>query len=95
MRALAAVLLLIAGGAQACLFEGSDRFLRAGYLGGLIRSWLPALEGVEAELHRGARVADVGCALGTATLLLARAFPASRFVGFEISPISRWSFIRH
>lgn len=67
----------------ACLFEGSDRFLRAGYLGHLTRSWVPALEDVEAKLRRGALVADVGCGPGTATLLLARAYPASRFFGFD------------
>jgi SAM-dependent methyltransferase len=66
-----------------CLSDGSDRFLRAGYLGHLTGSWVPALEGVEAKLRRGALVADVGCGLGAATLLLARAYPASRFVGFD------------
>jgi SAM-dependent methyltransferase len=67
----------------ACLFEGSDRFLRAGYLGHLTSAWVPALEGVEAKLRRDALVADVGCGLGAATLLLARAYPASRFIGFD------------
>jgi SAM-dependent methyltransferase len=67
----------------ACLFEGSDRFFRAGYLGHLTSSWVPSLEGVEAKLRRGALAADVGCGLGAATLLLARAYPASRFVGFD------------
>jgi SAM-dependent methyltransferase len=67
----------------ACLTEGSDRFLRGGYLAHLTTAWVPALEGVEAVLRRGARVADVGCGLGTATLLLARAYPASRFTGFD------------
>jgi ubiquinone/menaquinone biosynthesis C-methylase UbiE len=66
-----------------CLFEGSDRFLRASYLGHLTSSWVPALEGMEAKLRRGASVADVGCGLGAATLLLARAYPASRIIGFD------------
>jgi SAM-dependent methyltransferase len=71
-----------------CLFEGSDRFLRAGYLGHLTRDWVPALDGVEAKLRRGAVVADVGCGLGTATLLLTQAYPASRFIGFDSHPAS-------
>lgn len=71
-----------------CLIEGSDRFLRAGYLGRLTSSWVPGLEGVEAKLRAGARVADVGCGVGTATLLLARAYPASRIIGFDTHPAS-------
>jgi SAM-dependent methyltransferase len=67
----------------ASLTEGSDHFLRGGYVAHLARAWVPALEGVEAVLRRGARVADVGCGLGTATLLLARAYPASSFTGFD------------
>ena len=72
----------------ACLFEGSDRFLRAGYLGHLTTFWVPALEGVEAKLRRGGLVADVGCGLGAATLILARAYPASRFIGVDTHPAS-------
>jgi len=67
----------------ASLMEGSDRFLGGRYLAHLTTAWVPALDGVETALHRGARVADVGCGLGTATLLLARAYPASRFTGFD------------
>jgi 2-polyprenyl-3-methyl-5-hydroxy-6-metoxy-1,4-benzoquinol methylase len=67
----------------ACLMEGSDRFLRGEYLAHLTSAWVPALEGVEALLRRGACVADVGCGLGTATLRLAREFPTSRFTGFD------------
>jgi SAM-dependent methyltransferase len=49
---------------------------------------VPALDGVEAKLKRGARVADVGCGYGTATVLLADAFPQSTFVGFDYHPES-------
>jgi 2-polyprenyl-3-methyl-5-hydroxy-6-metoxy-1,4-benzoquinol methylase len=66
-----------------CLFEGTERFFRAGYIGNLVGSWLPALEGVKAKLERGASVADVGCGLGASTLLMAKAFPGSRFRGFD------------
>jgi SAM-dependent methyltransferase len=71
-----------------CLFEGTERFFRAGYIGNLVGSWLPALEGVEAKLARGALVADVGCGLGASTILMARAFPASKFRGFDSHPLS-------
>ena len=66
-----------------CLFEGTERFFRAGYIGSLVSSWLPALEGVVAKLERGAKVADVGCGLGASTILMAKAYPRSRFHGFD------------
>jgi SAM-dependent methyltransferase len=66
-----------------CLFEGTERFFRSGYIGNLVSSWIPALDGVEVKLQAGARVADVGCGLGASTILMAQAFPRSRFVGYD------------
>jgi 2-polyprenyl-3-methyl-5-hydroxy-6-metoxy-1,4-benzoquinol methylase len=66
-----------------CLFEGTERFFRAGYVGNLLSSWIPALEGVQAKLEAGAKVADVGCGLGASTILMAKAFPKSTFHGFD------------
>jgi 2-polyprenyl-3-methyl-5-hydroxy-6-metoxy-1,4-benzoquinol methylase len=66
-----------------CLFEGTERFFRSGYIGNLVGAWLPALEGVVEKLRRGAKVADVGCGLGASTILMAQAFPNSRFFGFD------------
>ena len=53
------------------LFEGVERFFRPTYLANLVSSWIPALEGVEAKLKGGARVADIGCGHGASTLLMA------------------------
>lgn len=69
-----------------CLFEGTERFFRPGYAANLTSSWLPALEGVEGKLKRGAKVADVGCGLGASTILMAKAYPTSQFYGFDIHP---------
>jgi SAM-dependent methyltransferase len=66
-----------------CLFEGTERFFRSGYIGNLVSAWLPALDGVVARLERGARVADVGCGLGASTILMAQAYPSSTFIGFD------------
>ncbi|MGO9839004.1 MAG: class I SAM-dependent methyltransferase [Polyangiaceae bacterium] len=71
-----------------CLFEGTERFFRAGYIGNLLSAWIPALDGVQAKLERGAKVADVGCGLGASTILMAKAFPLSRFHGFDYHPKS-------
>ena len=63
--------------------EGCERFFRPGYNAHLITEWLPALDGVVAKLHDGAQVADVGCGHGASTVLMAEAFPASTFTGFD------------
>ncbi|HTV67946.1 MAG TPA: class I SAM-dependent methyltransferase [Rhizobiaceae bacterium] len=68
---------------SACLFRGTERFFRPGYNANLISSWLPALDGVVEKLERGAEVADVGCGHGASTILMAKAFPNSGFVGFD------------
>ena len=65
------------------LFCGTERFFRPGYVANLTTSWIPALEGVEDKLRRGAKVADVGCGHGASTIIMARAFPDSTFVGFD------------
>ncbi len=65
------------------VFHGCERFFRTGYNANLVSSWLPALEGVVEKLERGALVADVGCGHGASTILMARAFPRSTFVGSD------------
>ena len=66
-----------------CLFRGTERFFRPGYNANLVSSWIPALDGVEARLLEGAKVADVGCGHGASTILMAEAYPKSRFFGFD------------
>jgi SAM-dependent methyltransferase len=65
------------------LFSGTERFFRPGYKAHLVAEWIPALEGVEAKLRAGAKVADVGCGHGASTLIMAEAYPNSRFVGYD------------
>lgn len=62
---------------------GCERFFRTMYNAHLVQEWLPALDGVIEKLERGASVADVGCGHGASTLLMARAFPRSSFVGSD------------
>ncbi|PZR86157.1 MAG: SAM-dependent methyltransferase [Stutzerimonas stutzeri] len=66
-----------------CLFRGTERFFRPGYNTNLVSSWIPALDGVKAKLEAGAVVADVGCGHGASTILMARAYPKSRFYAFD------------
>ena len=65
------------------LFIGTKKFFRPGYLANLVGSWLPSLEGMIPKLQAGARVADVGCGLGASTIIMAKAFPKSKFVGYD------------
>lgn len=66
-----------------CLFRGTEKFFRPGYRANLVSSWLPALDGVVNKLTEGALVADIGCGAGASTIIMAEAFPNSRFVGFD------------
>jgi len=75
------------------LFEGTERFFRPNYVAHLTTEWIPALEGVEAKLKSGgAKVADVGCGHGASTILMARAYPNSKIVGFDYhTPSIEWA----
>ena len=65
------------------LFVGTERFFRPGYTAHLVAEWIPSLTGAEAKLKAGATVADVGCGHGASTLIMAKAYPKSRFFGFD------------
>ena len=65
------------------LFRGTERFFRPGYKGNLVSEWIPALDGMQEKLERGAKVADVGCGHGASTVIMAEAFPNSEFFGFD------------
>ena len=74
------------------LFHGTERFFRPGYAANLVANWIPALDGVDAKLRKGARVADVGCGLGASTILMAQAYPHSQFCGFDYhAPSIEWA----
>lgn len=70
------------------LYHGVERFFRPGYLMNLTTSWIPALDGMEAKLRSGAKVADIGCGLGASTILMAKTFPKSEFYGFDLHDAS-------
>ena len=65
------------------LFVGTERFFRPGYAAHLIASWIPSLTGIEAKLKAGGKVADIGCGHGSSTVIMAQAYPKSRFWGFD------------
>ncbi len=71
------------GDTAGCLFCATGAFFRPGYVNNIVQNWLPALDGVVEKLKGGAKVADVGCGVGFSTLLMAKAFPNSKFVGFD------------
>jgi 2-polyprenyl-3-methyl-5-hydroxy-6-metoxy-1,4-benzoquinol methylase len=66
-----------------CCFCGTDRFFRPGYAANLVQSWIPALDGVEAKLKAGGKIADIGCGHGSSTVLLAQSYPNATVHGFD------------
>ena len=66
-----------------CMFSGVEKFFSTAYNNSLTSEWIPSLDGVEAKLQQGARVADVGCGHGISTALLAETYPDSTIVGFD------------
>lgn len=70
------------------LFVGTEKFFRPGYTAHLVDSWIPALTGIQEKLESGAKVADIGCGHGASTIIMAKAFPNSRFFGFDNHPAS-------
>ena len=83
-------------GAQSqCLFCTVGRFFRPSYQNALVQSWLPSLDGLIAKLERGATVADVGCGHGFSTVIMAKAFPNTSFVGYDFHPNSIAEARRH
>jgi 2-polyprenyl-3-methyl-5-hydroxy-6-metoxy-1,4-benzoquinol methylase len=71
------------GDSAGCLFCAVGAFFRPGYVNGIVQAWLPALNGMLPRLQSGAKVADVGCGVGFSTLIMAEAFPNSRFIGYD------------
>ena len=65
------------------LYHGTERFFRPNYMANLTSSWIPALSGVEEKLKQGAKIADIGCGLGSSTILMAKAYPNSKVFGFD------------
>jgi ubiquinone/menaquinone biosynthesis C-methylase UbiE len=65
------------------VYHGCEKFFRPGYAANLVSTWIPSLNGVKEKLEAGARVADIGCGKGASTRLMAKAFPKSKFFGFD------------
>jgi len=83
------------GDIAGCLFCATGAFFRPSYVNSIVQEWLPALEGVEAKLKSGAKVADIGCGVGFSTILMAEAYPESEFVGFDFHAPSIEDARRH
>lgn len=66
-----------------CLFCGTEKFFRPSYASNLVQHWIPSLQDVEPVLESGATIADLGCGHGCSTLIMAKAYPRSRVIGFD------------
>lgn len=71
------------GDHNTCLFCGTEKFFSPSYEANLINNWIPSLDGVEAKLKNGAKVADIGCGHAASTIIMAKAFPNSTFIGYD------------
>ncbi|RWN98856.1 class I SAM-dependent methyltransferase [Mesorhizobium sp.] len=71
-----------------CMFCAVARLFRPGYVNALVQEWIPALDGIADKLKAGTDVADVGCGHGLSTILMAQAFPRSRFTGYDFHSAS-------
>lgn len=76
------------GNHTSCLFCGTEKFFRPSYRANLVPNWIPALDGVEEKLKKGARVADIGCGHGVSTIVMAEAFPNTEFIGYDFHQAS-------
>ncbi len=76
------------GDSAGCLFCSVGAFFRPTYVNSIVKEWIPKLDGVEAKLKAGAKVADIGCGIGFSTLLMAEAYPNSTFMGFDFHEAS-------
>jgi SAM-dependent methyltransferase len=66
------------------LFDGFDRCTSPFYRAALLAEWLPAIDGIEARLHEGGRVADIGAGQGTAAIVMAAAFPSATVAVIDV-----------
>lgn len=64
-------------------WEGIERDMAGVYEAKLLKEWIPAMPDVQAMLERGVQVADVGCGSSRVLIMLAKAFPNSRYVGID------------
>lgn len=83
------------GDTAGCLFCATGAFFRPSYVNNIVQNWLPALDGVEEKLKAGAKVADVGCGVGFSTLLMAKAYPNTRLIGYDFHEPSVADARRH
>ena len=83
------------GDSAGCLFCAVGAFFRPGYVNNIVQNWLPALDGITAKLEAGARVADIGCGVGFSTLLMAKEYPNSTFIGYDFHEASIEDARRH
>nr|WP_321234580.1 class I SAM-dependent methyltransferase [uncultured Psychroserpens sp.] len=76
------------GDHNSCLFCGTEKFFSPSYEGNLISNWIPSMDGVIEKLEKGAKVADIGCGHAASTIIMAKAFPNSSFIGFDFHAAS-------
>lgn len=71
------------GDHNSCLFCGTEKFFSPSYEDNLTTNWITSLDGVDEKLRRGAKVADIGCGHAASTIIMAKEYPNSTFLGVD------------
>jgi 2-polyprenyl-3-methyl-5-hydroxy-6-metoxy-1,4-benzoquinol methylase len=66
-------------------WAGLDRSTGTAFNNRLLQTWVPAVDGLHERLTEGIDVADIGCGSGRALILLAQAYPNSRYIGYDVT----------
>jgi SAM-dependent methyltransferase len=64
------------------------RMFQAGYESWVAAEWIPTVPDIFERLKGGGRAAEIGCGSGQCLIPVARAFPNSEFVGYDLDPAS-------
>lgn len=71
------------GDHNSCLFCGTEKFFSPSYEENLTSNWIASLNGVDEKLRKGAKVADIGCGHAASTIIMAKEYPNSTFLGVD------------
>jgi 2-polyprenyl-3-methyl-5-hydroxy-6-metoxy-1,4-benzoquinol methylase len=70
------------------IVEAIERLFHSGYETWVAQEWIPAVPDIHDRLIAGGEAAEVGCGAGQCLIPVAKAYPNSRFFGFDVDQTS-------